>query len=779
MKIREFAIQRYGPLRETGRLRLENFNLFAGENEDGKTLTIEALIKLLFQRKSGKNFPGINRVPENPEGFIVLELSEAGELKIPEEGSLSDLAGISPVDFRNLFVIRNSNLSIENEEGFYSDLTERLTGLRIRRINQIRQKLLSLAQLTGNLAIADTQETHKLKSRLNQAAALRDQCAELLETADRNGYGELETRIVQLQEEIEHHRKELQDQENARLRDKYRQGTELLHTLQDVTGKIQELGNVNDDDLRAWVVAEEKLLSLEHDHAKETNRVKEFKTELAEKTRLKDELTGKANLLQRKIERVSQKTEDQIDEYQRLTANLAASQSWRKGLIIGMGGLLALTIIAFTGLIWRPLPYLPLITAALCFLLLSALSYSMVKIFLPRALLKKIERRVINTAAGEGFNNGGSVLEVAAALQQMRDERQKIDERTGQIAIRIDSLNDQIKSQEQQRIPAIAADISTVKTEIQKLKEKHGVNSTEEYSRLLASRKAFERQLAESRAALQSLFKPPRGGDALEFWERQVRELEPYSQIGDEIRFEEQKSENIRRELQTLEEELQNCRRNMREYQESLKEIERKAAQILAPESETVPIFCQNREDLKNILQKLTDFITEVNQRQEDIRMAFRIFGSIEEEESAKISALFGKNSTAARYFRQFTGGMYTDISFTREEGIRVTHREGIRLEPGQLSGGTYDQLYLAIRLALGEKLLGPEKGFLILDDPFLKADTQRLQAQLEMLREIARAGWQILYFTAKEEVKRALQEAIASGDVALFSPPSTNLKKP
>ena len=778
MKIREFAIQRYGPMRETGRLRLENFNLFAGENEDGKTLTIEALIKLLFQRKAGKNFPRINRVPENPEGFIVLELSEAGELKIPEEGSLSDLAKISPADFRNLFVIRNSNLSIENEEGFYSDLTERLTGLRIRRINQIRQKLLSLAQLTGNLAIADTQETHKLKSRLNQAAALRDQCAKLLETADQNGYGELETRIVQLQEEIEQRRREQQDQENARLRDKYRQGTELLHTLQDVSGKIQELDNITDEDLRAWVVAEEKLHNLEHDHAKETNRVKKFKTELAEITRLKDELTGKANLLQRKIERVSQKTEDQINEYQRLTANLAASQSWQKGLTIGMGSLLALTIIAFTGLIWRPLPYLPLITAALCFLLLSALSYSMVKIFWPGALVKKIERQVINTAAGEGFN-GGSVPEVAAALQQMRDERQKIDERTGQIAIRIDSLQDQIRSQEQQRIPAIEADISTVKTEIQELKEKHGVNSTEEYSRLLTSRKAFERQLAESRAALQSLFKPPRGGDALEFWERQVRELEPYSQIGDEIRFEEQKSENIRRELQTLEEELQNCRRNMREYQESLKEIERKAGQILAPESEAVPIFCQNREDLKNILQKLTDFITEVNQRQEDIRMALSTFETIEAEESAKISALFGKNSTAARYFRKFTGGMYTDISYTREEGVRVTHREGIRLEPGQLSGGTYDQLYLAIRLALGEKLLGSEKGFFILDDPFLKADTQRLQAQLGMLREIARAGWQILYFTAKEEVKQALKEAIASGDVALFPPPFTRLKKP
>ena len=38
MKIKEFSIRRYGPLPDTGRITLHNFNLFWGKNDMGKLL---------------------------------------------------------------------------------------------------------------------------------------------------------------------------------------------------------------------------------------------------------------------------------------------------------------------------------------------------------------------------------------------------------------------------------------------------------------------------------------------------------------------------------------------------------------------------------------------------------------------------------------------------------------------------------------------------------------------------------------------------------------------
>ena len=39
------------------------------------------------------------------------------------------------------------------------------------------------------------------------------------------------------------------------------------------------------------------------------------------------------------------------------------------------------------------------------------------------------------------------------------------------------------------------------------------------------------------------------------------------------------------------------------------------------------------------------------------------------------------------------------------------------------------------------------------MDDPFLKSDQKRLENQLEILLKMAKQGWQIIYFSAKNEV--------------------------
>ncbi len=74
--------------------------------------------------------------------------------------------------------------------------------------------------------------------------------------------------------------------------------------------------------------------------------------------------------------------------------------------------------------------------------------------------------------------------------------------------------------------------------------------------------------------------------------------------------------------------------------------------------------------------------------------------------------------------------------------------------------------MYRSIRLALGEKLMKGEKGFFIMDDPFIKADMARLKRQIDILTKISDMGWQIIYFSAKDEVKTCLDDKIKSGKV-------------
>ena len=114
MRIKEFKIEKYGPISSRKSFVLKDFNVFWGKNEEGKTLTIEALIKLLIGKYSRK-FENIDRVEEVPIGYVVMESNEGKELIFPNEGVLTDILGISTGDFRNIFLIRNSDLPWEIE----------------------------------------------------------------------------------------------------------------------------------------------------------------------------------------------------------------------------------------------------------------------------------------------------------------------------------------------------------------------------------------------------------------------------------------------------------------------------------------------------------------------------------------------------------------------------------------------------------------------------------------------------------------------------------------
>ena len=157
---------------------------------------------------------------------------------------------------------------------------------------------------------------------------------------------------------------------------------------------------------------------------------------------------------------------------------------------------------------------------------------------------------------------------------------------------------------------------------------------------------------------------------------------------------------------------------------------------------------------MERICDLLEKFIYNNEKRRKHVQIAKQILEEIKKEEEKKITELFGEASSAIKHFQKITDGLYQNIIYdSGSHGIKVTRSDGSELSADQLSGGAWDQLYFAIRLSLGEKILD-QKGFFILDDPFIKADPDRLRNLFDILKDLSDEGWQIIYLSSKGEIK-------------------------
>jgi len=168
VRIREFRIFRYGPLKDTGTIELGDFTILWGNNERGKTLIVDALLKMILKNEHGI-FSRIDRVSEFPEGYVIINY-RGKDCKLPEEdNSLTKV--ISAADFRNIFVIRDSDLTISEESQYYSDVTRKLIGSRVGEIDKIKN-LTAVGKVTDRGEFSNKANDYKLKERIAKANVL-------------------------------------------------------------------------------------------------------------------------------------------------------------------------------------------------------------------------------------------------------------------------------------------------------------------------------------------------------------------------------------------------------------------------------------------------------------------------------------------------------------------------------------------------------------------------------------------------------------------------------
>jgi len=768
MKIVEYAIRRYGPLPDTGKTKPADFNLIYGNNEAGKTLTIDALIKLLFGKVSKeRDFYAINRVEETPDGYVVVADSENNHLKLTDRKYLTSVVELSAAEMSNIFVIRNSDLSIANEQNFYTAITERLTGLRTGYIETIKKVLLDHGKLTPKGSFRDIANEH-LKSRIDASIKLIYTIDTLIQECRAQDIDQLEQDIISIDNRLKEIDDTISDMNNARLREQYEKGHRALRQLIDAQDAIRNVEQFNESDLQQWRDNQRDIDRLKEDREQskillEQNQKALRAVEHAVKQQNKD-----FDQLEEKKRRLDDTIRPLIKRYEEQLVNVPQYEMRKKffsaaGIMTGL--LLGISLI---GMVIIPSVYWYISTALLFLIMLisGAVYYATTR----RLADVSAEFQQLLVASGRYNLDAESLPRMEEKIETFENEYRQKQEELQERRSEINRLEYQVEQLEKDTIPELEKKIRVCEEAIDSIKDISGADSIEAYREKLHE-KSRQQQLVQTQAALlKQVFGSGDDSiiDNIEYWQQEISDREQYRNKSPDRAYDEKELTRLKEEEASLNNQLVQLREQRGGIDEQMKDVERKVNKILQTGDEY--IYCNTVGDLVSLQSILKQYVDENETSRTDVLAAIEIFNSIQEDEQKKVGELFGENRPVSDYYNRITGGRYVQVEYDQfVQSIVVVRSNGTRLGSNKLSGGAYDQLYFAIRLALGEELLQGEKGFFILDDPFIKSDTDRLQEQIGMLRFIASQGWQILFFSAKKEVLDALTNDIMQNEVQLI----------
>lgn len=638
MQIRRLRIDNYGPLRDCDWELDPGMTLFYGENESGKTLLVESVIKLLLDGNTSE-FEAIDRVTGNPAGFLLL--TENGkEIQIPE-ADYTDLFpnGTEPADIRNAFVIRDFDLRIPNRQRdfgqstYFRDVTDRVMGSRTQEIESVQEEIASL----GNLANKDSsrimnRQPEKLKDRYETAHELISSLDSYLHECRENGLlGKIrEKRVVET--ELDQVFRDIQELKKAKRRD-------LLETGQSLVRKLART---------------EKRMEEHEERGSEIETYRELK---------------------RAID-TFREAHDTADPDPRL---------YRRGMSV----IVVLFVGSLLASILSPVAGLGVVTGILlvAFLVLGYKYYG------ARRQLVIRERHV------EAANYAGI---------------------------------------EGDELPTVYSTI---------------IDEIEQYE---AERKQLSQVRSETIGNLKGAFEADH--QTLDEWEQEISRIATDTPLVDR-EFDPGELQELETRRDTLRETRNDLQNELATHRDQLTEFDRDV-QVVRPGDyleDVERIRVQSVEDLQNATDILQTFVSRVDRKCKSARAAIDIFQELAEEEEQEINQLLTEDDFVIKMVRDVTAGNYTDVWYDEETGLRVRRTDDQEFSPFELSQGTYDLLYLTIRLKLAQQLLGDTPGFLILDDAFIHSDATRAAHEIAILDELVSDGWQVVYFSFREAVRDAI----------------------
>lgn len=130
-----------------------------------------------------------------------------------------------------------------------------------------------------------------------------------------------------------------------------------------------------------------------------------------------------------------------------------------------------------------------------------------------------------------------------------------------------------------------------------------------------------------------------------------------------------------------------------------------------------------------------------------------------------------GLEEQAGAWFSRLTDGAFTGLRIDREDPGRpvLVAVESTRVEKGmdELSAGTRDQVWLALRLAAVVAAAGETPFPLLLDDSLVQFDDTRVRAALRLLHEVSEHV-QVIIFTHHDHLADLAEEVVPAADLVV-----------
>lgn len=260
---------------------------------------------------------------------------------------------------------------------------------------------------------------------------------------------------------------------------------------------------------------------------------------------------------------------------------------------------------------------------------------------------------------------------------------------------------------------------------------------------------SLKQELSMTEKLLQEIFSRHLGdssisGEAMTAFESRMEEFVRLSQV---LERSEQSVQEQASEINALQAKETDCDDAISRQQKAQWELEKRLDHLAHCKDQT--------ESLKQVLAENDRIREEITA----IDLALEAMTKL----SATIRDSFGLylNKTASELISGITGGIYDSMSV--DESLNVFMNTRTRLVPvEQVSSGTMDQIYLALRLAAA-KLIQPEGDYmpLIFDDSFVLYDEDRLHTALKWLKK-AYPGQIIIFTCHQREAQMMTADQIA-----------------
>ncbi|MFW6188959.1 MAG: ATP-binding protein [Planctomycetota bacterium] len=769
MRLNRFAIRHYGPLRDTGLLEPGDFSLFFAPNEEGKTLVVEALARMMLG-KGVRALDGIDRVDQNPDGFAELDL-EDGPKKLPEQGDLPTLCDLGAREWRSLFLVRDSDLSIGDQAAVYNSVTDRLTGLKTEEIARVTDQLRETAHLTDErLELSGAAEHDHVGRRVEKAGELASEIEELERRVRERDFDRMERDIAAAADRVAELEAHIDLLERARKRETLHRAREALSKLREARSKAEALGDLSEEELEKWRDAD-------RDADKAQSRVEELRNEAEDREKELRALQRRVEEAERTRETLEGRLEDAeelkhrlLPDYGEAARELEAAEPVARRL---RQGFLVLSVLTGLGLLALLVTGGALAGASTALLAVAVLAAGglVLRHSRRRGGHQSLRAQLLQRAAAAGLQPAEqSAQAVRRALRDLEERCEQERQTCNDLRAALKSARNGLRELREKEIPRAEEQVEQNREIVREIRRRSGVEEREGYRARLEQKQEHLQTAQRQAAVLADRLGAADGSleQKARQWKQGLEPLREFEGAAPGVEYSDQAAEEAQRERQSLQQRRDELRQSMDSLRQELSRVERRANEILRPEDEH--LHCDTSADLAGIRDRLRRFVARHQDRAEVARRAISIFEGIGRREEEKVADLFGPDSAVSEYFARITGDDYEAVLYRQQEdGRRVVAQprwQDAALPAQSLSGGAYDQLYLAVRLALGRDLLGGRAGFFIMDDPFVKADPERLERQMDLLREIAADGWQVLYFTAKGEVLDALRGDIDAGRV-------------